>query len=118
MCAVCVGVLAAGTTPIELGAPFRDNGILQQQVPVPVWGNRRGGSKSDGRRDGVWHWADGAIEGGELVVSCPDVKYPVAVLYAYTTHPTGVLLYNKDGLPASPFSTSLIIINNQGRSQT
>lgn len=38
MCAVCVGVLAAGTTPIELGAPFRDNAILQRERPVPVWG--------------------------------------------------------------------------------
>lgn len=57
-------------------------------------------------RDGVWHWAEGTIAGGELVVSCPAVTEPLAVRYAYTTHPTGVLLYNKDGLPAAPFSTS------------
>ena len=55
--------------------------------------------------DGVWHRADGTIAGSDLVVSCEDVKRPVAVRYAYTTHPTGSLLYNKDGLPASPFST-------------
>jgi sialate O-acetylesterase len=29
----------------------------------------------------------------------------VAVRYAFTHNPEGVLLYNKDGLPASPFRT-------------
>jgi len=56
-------------------------------------------------KDGTWHWADGKIEGPELVVSSRDVKEPVAVRYAYTQHPVGSLLYNKDGLPASPFTT-------------
>jgi len=55
--------------------------------------------------DGVWHWAEGMIAGGELVVSCKDVKTPVAVRYAYTSQPAGSLLYNKDGLPAAPFSS-------------
>jgi hypothetical protein len=43
-------------------------------------------------KDGVWHKADGTIVGSDLVVSCKDVKQPVAVRYAYTTHPTGTLL--------------------------
>jgi len=55
--------------------------------------------------DGTWHEAVGTIAGSDLIVSCQDVKRPVAARYAYTTHPTGSLLYNKDGLPASPFST-------------
>lgn len=57
-------------------------------------------------KDGTWHWADGKLEGSELVVSCKDVKEPTAVRYGYTQHPVGSLLYNKDGLPASPFSTN------------
>jgi len=56
-------------------------------------------------KDGVWRWADGKIDGQELIVSCKDVQQPVAVRYAYTQHPCGNLLYNKDGLPASPFTT-------------
>jgi sialate O-acetylesterase len=56
--------------------------------------------------NGTWHWADGKIEGSELVVSSKDVTEPIAVRYAYTQHPTGSLLYNKEGLPASPFSTN------------
>jgi len=57
-------------------------------------------------RDGTWHWANGTIDGSELVVSCKHVAAPKAVHYAYTNHPCGNLLYNTDGLPASPFSTN------------
>jgi len=56
-------------------------------------------------RDGVWHWADGRIEGSDLVVSCKEVTQPVAVRYAYTNRPLGIYLYNAAGLPASPFTT-------------
>ena len=56
-------------------------------------------------KDGMWHWADGVIEGAELLVSSKAVVEPVAVRYAYTQNPVGFNLYNKEGLPASPFST-------------
>lgn len=56
-------------------------------------------------KDGTWHWADGRIDGSQLVVSSQDVAEPIAVRYAYTQHPTGHLLYNKDGMPVGPFST-------------
>lgn len=55
--------------------------------------------------DGTWHWADGRIEGSELLVSNKDVSEPIAVRYAYTQHPNGHLLYNKDGMSVGPFST-------------
>ena len=57
-------------------------------------------------KDGTWHWAEGKIDGADLVVWNDKVKSPVAVRYAYTQYPLGSNLYNKDGLPASPFSTS------------
>lgn len=56
---------------------------------------------------GEWHWADAKIDGAELVVSAQGVAKPVAVRYAYTTQPLGHLLYNKDGMPVGPFSTSV-----------
>lgn len=56
-------------------------------------------------KDGTWHWADGKFDGADLLVSNIDVKDPVAVRYAYTQYPLGCNLYNKDGLPASPFTT-------------
>jgi sialate O-acetylesterase len=33
------------------------------------------------------------------------VPQPVAVRYAYANNPEGANLYNKEGLPASPFRT-------------
>ena len=57
-------------------------------------------------KDGTWHWAEGRIDGSDLLVASKDVLEPVAARYAYTQHPVDCNLYNKDGLPASPFSTS------------
>lgn len=56
-------------------------------------------------KDGTWHWAEGKISGSDLIVSSKEVNDPIAVRYAYTQYPIGCNLYNKDGLPASPFST-------------
>ena len=55
--------------------------------------------------DKVWHWADAVIDGNNVVVSSKDVTEPVAVRYGYTMNPRGANLYNKDGIPASPFRT-------------
>ena len=49
-------------------------------------------------------WADTKIEGDTVVVSSPDVNKPVAVRYAWAANPK-CNLYNKEGLPASPFRT-------------
>lgn len=56
-------------------------------------------------KDGTWHLADGKIDGCDLLVSSKEVGDPIAVRYAYTQYPLGCNLYNKDGLPASPFTT-------------
>ena len=53
--------------------------------------------------DKKWVWADAVIDGGNVVVSNTAVPKPVAVRYAYSMNPEGCNLYNKDGLPASPF---------------
>ena len=55
--------------------------------------------------DKVWHWADAVIDGQSVVVSSPKVAEPVAVRYAYSANPVGCNLYNREGLPASPFRT-------------
>ena len=56
--------------------------------------------------DGKWAWADAVIEGDSVVVSSPDVPVPTAVRYAWATNPEGCNLYNKEGLPASPFNST------------
>ena len=54
--------------------------------------------------DHKFHWAQATIDGNEVVVSCPDVAFPIAVRYAWANNPT-CNLYNGAGLPASPFRT-------------
>ncbi len=49
-------------------------------------------------------WADAKIEGDTIVVSSEKVAKPVAVRYAWANNPI-CNLYNKEGLPASPFRT-------------
>lgn len=55
--------------------------------------------------DKKWVWADAVIDGKTVVVSSPEVTKPVAVRYAFAANPAGCNLYNKEGLPASPFRT-------------
>lgn len=55
--------------------------------------------------DKKWFWADATIEDSTVLVSCPAVPAPVAVRYAFSMNPAGCNLYNKEGLPASPFRT-------------
>ena len=54
--------------------------------------------------DRKFHWADARIEGKTVVVSCPDVEFPIAVRYAWADNPE-CNLYNGVELPASPFRT-------------
>ena len=54
--------------------------------------------------DHKFHFADARIEGSSVVVSCPDVKYPQAVRYAWANNPV-CNLYNEVGLPVCPFRT-------------
>jgi len=56
--------------------------------------------------DHEWRWARAKIEGDMVVVSSPEVPDPKAVRYAWAMNPSQRnLLYNREGLPASPFRT-------------
>jgi sialate O-acetylesterase len=61
--------------------------------------------------DGNYQWADAVIDGDSVVVSSPEVKSPVSVRYAWAGNPEGCNLYNKAGLPASPFRTDATVKN-------
>jgi sialate O-acetylesterase len=52
--------------------------------------------------DKAFHWAEARITGNQVVVSSPEVPNPVAVRYGWAGSP-GCNLYNREGLPASPF---------------
>jgi sialate O-acetylesterase len=54
--------------------------------------------------DKVFHAAQAMIEGRSVVVWSPEVAVPVAVRYGWANNPV-CNLYNRGGLPASPFRT-------------
>jgi sialate O-acetylesterase len=56
--------------------------------------------------DNKYYQAKAKIEIGNIVVWCNEVSTPVAVRYAWSNNPEGANLYNKEGLPATPFRTS------------
>ncbi len=52
-------------------------------------------------------WAKAKIEKGKIVVWNDEVVNPAWVRYAWADNPQGANLYNKEGLPASPFTNEL-----------
>jgi sialate O-acetylesterase len=54
--------------------------------------------------DGKFVKANAEIKGDHVIVSSPDVSEPAVVRYAWARYPD-VNLYNRAGLPASPFRT-------------
>jgi len=50
-------------------------------------------------------WSKAKIKGDNVIVWNDDITNPVAVRYAWADNPEGANLYNKEGLPASPFRT-------------
>ena len=65
--------------------------------------------------DHKFAWADAKIEGDSIVLSSLQVANPVAARYAWHINPVANL-YNKAGLPASPFRTDTwpgITVNNK-----
>lgn len=57
--------------------------------------------------DGVWHPAEAIIQENRVIVTSSQVSAPQEVRYACLNNPSGPLLYNQAGLPASPFCSKL-----------
>jgi len=52
-------------------------------------------------------WADAIIKDNTIIVSSKYVEHPKFVRYAWADNPVGANLYNKEGLPASCFTTEI-----------
>jgi sialate O-acetylesterase len=50
-------------------------------------------------------WANAKIEGNKVIVWSEEISEPKYVRYAWADNPAKPNLYNKEGLPASPFTT-------------
>ena len=55
--------------------------------------------------DKKYIWASAKIDGDRIIVWNDKIPNPVSVRYAWANNPEGANLYNKMGLPASPFET-------------
>jgi sialate O-acetylesterase len=55
--------------------------------------------------DKKFHWAQGYLKDGKVVLFSDHVQSPVAVRYAWANNPADANLYNAEGLPATPFRT-------------
>ncbi|MGC4102391.1 sialate O-acetylesterase [Ferruginibacter sp.] len=56
-------------------------------------------------KDKKFVWAKTKIEGDKIIVWSSDVPDPLYARYAWADNPVQPNLYNKEGLPASPFRT-------------
>jgi sialate O-acetylesterase len=63
-------------------------------------------------RDGQWYWADGSIEGQDVLVSSAQVPEPVKVKHALSPRRTWANLFRKNGLPAVPFQSTISATNH------
>lgn len=58
-------------------------------------------------KDNKFVWANAEIKGDKVIVWSDKVADPVTVRYAWADNPEGANLYNKEGLPASPFEAKV-----------
>ena len=57
-------------------------------------------------RNREWHWAKAEIKGKTIILSAKEIKEPIAARYAWAMNPSRRnLIYNREGIPASPFRT-------------
>jgi sialate O-acetylesterase len=94
---------------IRIEFDHADSGIFVGEKtglePVKEIKNGKPGWISIAGEDRKFYFADALIDGKTLVVSSDKVANPAAVRYHFTANPEGLHLYNKEGLPASPFRT-------------
>jgi sialate O-acetylesterase len=82
------------------GLIFKSSDDSSYTSPLP--GDVEGGFTIAGA-DKKFVWAKAKIEGDKVVVWSDQIKAPKYVRYAWADFPVNPNLYNKDGLPASPF---------------
>jgi len=84
------------------GLIFKNSGDSSYTSPLP--GDVEGGFTIAGA-DKIFVWANAKIDGDKVVVWSNQIKDPKYVRYAWADFPVNPNLYNREGLPASPFET-------------
>jgi sialate O-acetylesterase len=100
---------------IVFSGPVYDSFIIEGSTIRIKFKNTEGGLKSGSEfsslkgfaiagLDHKFQWADAKIDGDDVLVSCKNLVYPIAVRYAWAENPI-CNLFNAADLPASPFRT-------------
>jgi sialate O-acetylesterase len=106
---------AYGNTTIVSSGPVYESMKVDHNKVILTFSHIGGGLEAKGGdelksfaicgADKKFVWAHAEIRDDKVVVWSDDVTNPVAVRYAWADNPVGANLYNKEGLPASPFRT-------------
>ncbi len=102
---------------IEASGPELKQMNIKNGKAVLTFSHAKGGLVAQNSKDGKsvygfaiagadhhFFWANATIHGDRVIVSSSKVEKPVAIRYGWADNPP-VNLYNKSGLPASPFRT-------------
>lgn len=107
--------LVYGDKKVVASGPLYQSAMIEGNKIVVSFSNTGSGlTASDGEElswfaiageDKKFVWAKAKIEGDKVVVWNDKISDPKYVRYAWADNPDGANLYNKEGLPASPFRT-------------
>jgi sialate O-acetylesterase len=109
--------LLYGNAGLEYSGPMYESMTLSGNQAKLVFNHTGTGLMAKGSLDnsfaiagatGDWVWGQASINGDTVIVSSASIARPTRVRYAWANRPT-VCLYNKEGLPASPFTTEAIV---------
>jgi sialate O-acetylesterase len=101
------GETLVASGPMYNGVEFKEGKAMLSFTDVGGGLEARGGELTGfaiAGEDRKFVWAKAEIVKDNVVVSSPEISNPVAVRYGWADFPV-VNLFNKEGLPASPFRT-------------
>jgi sialate O-acetylesterase len=105
---------AYGEDVVHSGPLFESATVKGNKIVVNFTNTGSGLTTHDGEAPGEFAiagsdrqfvWAKARIEGDKVVVWSDEVPNPLYVRYAWADNPVNPNLYNREGLPASPFRT-------------
>jgi len=107
--------IAFGESNIVAFGPIFQSAEIDDNKIIVTFSNIGGGLVANDGEELSWFaiaaadkkfvWAKAKIDGNRVVVSNEEITNPMYVRYAWADNPDGANLYNKEGLPASPFRT-------------
>ncbi|NBP69849.1 MAG: sialate O-acetylesterase [Cytophagia bacterium] len=99
---------------VASGPIYQSSAIEGNKMMITFSSTGKGLTTSDGKElkyfaiagaDKKFVWAQAKIEGNKVIVWNDTISQPTIVRYAWADNPEGANLCNKEGLPASPFTT-------------